>query len=61
MLVSEEEIERRKKEGIPPYPDSRTPWQEIYRASVGQLDGGGVFEAALKYQRVASRTPRHNH
>jgi dihydroxy-acid dehydratase len=61
MLVPEEEIERRKKEGPPPIPESRTPWQEIYRASVGQLDGGGVLEAALKYRDVASKTPRHNH
>src|SRR5919112_613865 len=62
MLVSEEEIERRKQEeGIPTVPESRTPWQELYRASVGQLDGGGVLEAALKYRGVASRTPRHNH
>jgi dihydroxy-acid dehydratase len=61
MLVSDEEIERRKKEGVPPVPESRTPWQEIYRASVGQLDGGGVLEAALKYRDVTSRTPRHNH
>jgi xylonate dehydratase len=62
MLVSEKEIERRKREeGVPPYPESRTPWQEIYRSSVGQLDGGGVLEAALKYRGVASETPRHNH
>ena len=61
MLVPDEEIERRKKEGVPPYPESRTPWQELYRASVGQLDGGGVLEAALKYRGVASETPRHNH
>ena len=62
MLVPDEEIERRKKEdGVPAVPESRTPWQELYRASVGQLDGGGVLEAALKYRDVASRTPRHNH
>jgi dihydroxy-acid dehydratase len=60
MLVSEEEIGRRKEEGVPPYPESRTPWQEIYRASVGQLDGG-VLEAALNYRSVASKTARHNH
>ncbi len=61
-LVSEEQIERRKEgDGAPPVPESQTPWQEIYRASVGQLDGGGVMEDALKYQRVASETPRHNH
>jgi hypothetical protein len=28
---------------------------------VGQLDGGGVLEAALTYRDVASKTPRHNH
>src|SRR5918995_843732 len=62
MLVSDEEIERRKREeGIPSVSESRTPWQEIYRSSVGQLDGGGVLEAALKYRGVASETPRHNH
>jgi xylonate dehydratase len=49
------------EENVPPVPESRTPWQEIYRDSVGQLDGGGVFEAALKYRGVASKTPRHNH
>jgi xylonate dehydratase len=62
MLVAEEEIERRKQdEGIPAVPESQTPWQEIYRASVDRLDGGGVIEAALKYRGVASKTPRHNH
>ena len=61
-LVDEEEIERRRREeGIPPVPESRTPWQELYRDHVGQLDGGGVLEMALKYRGVASETPRHNH
>jgi len=61
-LVSEEEIEQRKNNiGIPFIPENQTPWQEMYRASVGQLDGGGVLEAALKYRKVADRTPRHNH
>ncbi|MDQ4127280.1 MAG: dihydroxy-acid dehydratase, partial [Actinomycetota bacterium] len=61
-LVSDDEIERRKREdGLPAVPESQTPWQEIYRASVVQLDGGGVMEAALKYRGIASKTPRHNH
>ena len=61
-LVSGEEIERRKREdGVPPVPENHTPWQEIYRDSVGQLDGGASLEAALKYRKVASETPRHNH
>ena len=61
MLVSDEEIERRKQEGIPPVPESATPWQELYRATVSQLDKGGVMEMAVKYRGVARKTPRHNH
>lgn len=61
MLVTDEEIERRKKDGIPAVPESATPWQELYRATVSQLDQGGVMEMALKYRGVATKTPRHNH
>ena len=61
MLVSEEEIERRKQDGIPPVPESATPWQELYRSTVSQLDTGGVMEMALKYRQVAKKSPRHNH
>ena len=62
MMVPEEEIERRRREeGIPGYPESQTPWQEIYRSSVNGLDGGGVLEGAPEYRGIASKTPRHNH
>ncbi len=60
-LVSDEEIARRKKEGLPPVPESATPWQELYRSTVGQLDSGAVMEMAVKYRGVAKKTPRHNH
>ncbi len=61
MLVSAEEIARRKKDGLPPVPESATPWQELYRSTVGQLDSGAVMEMAVKYRGVAKKTPRHNH
>jgi dihydroxy-acid dehydratase len=61
MLVSGEEIARRKTEGLPPVPESATPWQELYRSTVGQLDSGAVMEMAVKYRGVAKKTPRHNH
>lgn len=61
MLVTDEEIARRKLDGIPAVPESATPWQELYRATVSQLDQGGVMEMALKYRGVARKTPRHNH
>jgi xylonate dehydratase len=61
MLVPDAEIERRKADGPPPIPASATPWQELYRATVSQLDSGGVMEMALKYRGVCGKTPRHNH
>ena len=61
MLVSPEEIEVRKKDGVPPYPASQTPWQEIQRNYVGELANGAVLENAVKYQKVKKDLPRDNH
>jgi xylonate dehydratase len=61
VLVSDAEIENRKKGGLPPIPESATPWQELYRSTVGQLSTGAVMEMAVKYRGVAKKTPRHNH
>ena len=60
-LVDEAEIARRKAQAPPPVPDSHTPWEELYRATTGQLDTGAVMEMAVKYRGVAKKTPRHNH
>jgi dihydroxy-acid dehydratase len=67
MLVSDEELENRRRElqarGGYPIPPSQTPWQEIQRAGIGQLETGAVLEDAVKYQRLAQTVgvPRHNH
>jgi dihydroxy-acid dehydratase len=61
VLVDAAELDRRRAEPPPPVPESKTPWQEIYRATVGQLDTGACLELALKYRGVAAETPRHNH
>jgi len=61
MLVSPEEIEVRKKDGVPSYPASQTPWQEIQRNYIGELANGGVLENAVKYQKVKKDLPRDNH
>ncbi|QTN20451.1 dihydroxy-acid dehydratase family protein [Brevundimonas sp. AJA228-03] len=44
-------------------PPSQTPWQEMQRATVGQLSTGAVLEPALKYHRIIDRfgNPRDNH
>jgi dihydroxy-acid dehydratase len=67
LLVDDTELEKRRQEllskGGYAYPASQTPWQEIQRRLVGQLDGGGILEGAEKYQRIAQQKglPRDNH
>ncbi|MEM6664961.1 MAG: IlvD/Edd family dehydratase, partial [Pseudomonadota bacterium] len=57
ILISDEEMAERRRQleadGGYPYPDHETPWQEIQRAIVGQLDEGMVLNPAVKYQSVA--------
>ncbi|URI06581.1 dihydroxy-acid dehydratase family protein [Aquincola tertiaricarbonis] len=61
-LVPAEEIARRQRElPPPPVPASQSPWEEIYRSHTGQLVDGATLDMALKYRRIAERTPRHNH
>ncbi len=45
------------------YPESQTPWQEIQRALVGQMESGAILEGAEKFQRIAQTKglPRDNH
>jgi dihydroxy-acid dehydratase len=45
------------------YPASQTPWQEIQRSVVGQLESGAILEGAEAYQRIAQTRglPRDNH
>lgn len=61
VLLPDAELAARRKDAPPPLPGNQTPWQEIYRASVGQLHTGAVIEMALKYRGVAQDMPRHNH
>jgi len=67
MLVDAAELDRRRAEleakGGYPYPASQTPWQEIQRALVGQMDKGAILEGSEKYQRIAQTKglPRDNH
>jgi dihydroxyacid dehydratase/phosphogluconate dehydratase len=60
-LVDAPEIARRRTEPPPPVPPSNTPWEQLYRAHVGQLADGACLEFAVEYRRIAERTPRHNH
>jgi dihydroxy-acid dehydratase len=67
MLVPEDELGRRRQAlqaaGGYHYPENQTPWQELQRNIVGQLQTGAVLEPAVKYQRLAQivGVPRHSH
>lgn len=61
MLVEPEEIARRSAEAPPEVPANQTPWQQIYRETVGPLADGAVIETALDYRQTARKLPRHNH
>lgn len=67
ILISDDELAERRKAleaaGGYKYPESQTPWQEIQRAVVGQMETGAVLENAVKYQDIAHTRglPRDNH
>ncbi len=60
-VVPEAEWERRRAEWQAPELDNQTPWQELYRNHVGQLETGGCLEFATRYHRTAEKLPRDNH
>jgi dihydroxy-acid dehydratase len=67
VLISDAEIAGRREaldaRGGYIYPKSQTPWQEMQRDVVGQMETGAVLEPAVKYQQIARTKgiPRHNH
>ncbi|NUL17631.1 dihydroxy-acid dehydratase family protein [Agrobacterium tumefaciens] len=67
ILISGEELAKRYEalsaEGGYKFPDHQTPWQEIQRGIVSQMETGAVLEPAVKYQRIAQTKglPRDNH
>lgn len=61
LLLSGEEIERRRKNLKPMELKHDSPWQELYRTHVGQLDTGACFEFAVRYRDLRNTVPRHSH
>jgi dihydroxy-acid dehydratase len=63
VLLSDDEIAARRKALPPPKLENQTPWQQIYRSTVGQLDTGACTELAVQYQDLVHLRglPRHSH
>ena len=60
-LVDPADWAARKAAWVPPELHHQTPWQEIYRKTVGQLADGGCLELATAYHKVGRNIPRDNH
>jgi dihydroxy-acid dehydratase len=66
LIPSAELAERRRvlaEAGGYRFPPSQTPWQEIQRKLVGQMESGAILEGAERFQRIAQTQglPRDNH
>ena len=67
VLIDEAKLDERRRAllaaGGYAFPASQTPWQEIQRAIVGDLESGAILEGSEKYQRIAQTKgiPRDNH
>ena len=61
VLISDEEIAERRKKYVAPVLTNGSPWQELYREKVGQLQTGATFEFATKYRDLRKIVPRHSH
>ena len=63
LLLSDEEINRRKKLIKIPELKNQTPWQEISRKMVGQLETGACLETETLYLDITNTKgmPRHSH
>ena len=61
VLLSDEEIARRRQNLKPPTIMNNSPWQQLYRANVGQLSTGACLDFAVSYHDLRKVVPRHSH
>jgi dihydroxyacid dehydratase/phosphogluconate dehydratase len=64
ILISEGELRSRRENTTAPHINpSQTPWQELYRRTVGQLETGACADFATHYVDIITRhgEPRHSH
>ena len=61
VLLDETELRKRRDQLKTVEIEHQTPWQEIYRDTVGQLSSGGIIELAAKYRKIRNTIPRHSH
>ena len=61
VLLEDSELQKRRNRLQIKEIEHQTPWQEIYRDTVGQLSSGGIIELTAKYRKIRYTIQRHSH
>jgi len=61
VVLPDAELAKRRQAYKPPALKHQTPWEEIYRGTVGQLSSGMCMELATHYHKIKELIPRNSH
>ncbi len=63
LLISANEFKKRRSKNKIKIINNQTPWQELSRLTVGQLEDGACIKTRSVYNRIVEKkgTPRHSH
>ena len=63
LLISAKEFKKRRSKNKIKIIHNQTPWQELSRLTVGQLEDGACIKTRSVYNRIVEKkgTPRHSH
>ena len=63
LLISANEFKKRRSKNKIKIISNQTPWQELSRLTVGQLEDGACIKTRSVYNRIVEKkgTPRHSH
>jgi dihydroxy-acid dehydratase len=61
VLISDSEIAARRADLPPANIKNNSPWEQLYREHVGQLESGACLDFAVDYHDLRKVVPRHSH
>ncbi len=63
LLISQSDFKKRRKKKKLPKLNNQTPWQEVSRQTVGQLEDGACIKSRTSYLDIAQKKgiPRNSH
>jgi dihydroxy-acid dehydratase len=61
LLITDDEIAQRRAALPEAVLKNDSPWQQLFRTHVGQLDTGACLDFAVEYRDLKNTVPRHSH